>query len=268
MARRKRKNANIVSLFPFLSILACVIGTLTLMITAMALGQLDPQAVAKAERELVEAKKRAQRYAQLVRSDKERSDQIAQLQKRIDEAQKLNDQLNKNRQQLEQLQVRLKRIKRQSGEVAKRLEEAERLKLRIQTFQQQYHKQQEKIKQLKQQLEEKQSLRKPRVSIRASGSGVNMQPAFIELDNPHVIIHSSDPPVRIHQKDIGNSSELAKVFSRTAKRRKGVAVLLVRPNSIGLIRPMRNQAWKYKCQVGKLPVLGEGKIDLSHFEGK
>jgi len=38
-----------VSLFPFLSILACVIGTLTLLITALALGQMDNDAVASAE---------------------------------------------------------------------------------------------------------------------------------------------------------------------------------------------------------------------------
>ena len=35
MARRRKKSIT-VSLFPFMSILACVIGTLTLMLTAMA----------------------------------------------------------------------------------------------------------------------------------------------------------------------------------------------------------------------------------------
>ena len=33
------------SLFPFLSILACVIGILTLMITAIVIAQIDPESV-------------------------------------------------------------------------------------------------------------------------------------------------------------------------------------------------------------------------------
>lgn len=39
MARRRRRGAAL-SLFPFLSVLACVTGTLTLLITALAIGQL------------------------------------------------------------------------------------------------------------------------------------------------------------------------------------------------------------------------------------
>ena len=34
-----------ISLFPFLSILACVIGILTLMITAIVIAQIDPESV-------------------------------------------------------------------------------------------------------------------------------------------------------------------------------------------------------------------------------
>ena len=46
MGRRRKSDAESVSLFPFLSILACVIGVLTLMITALALGQMDTEEVA------------------------------------------------------------------------------------------------------------------------------------------------------------------------------------------------------------------------------
>ena len=43
---KKKKNNDLqVSLFPFLSILACVLGILTLMITAIVIAQIDPEAV-------------------------------------------------------------------------------------------------------------------------------------------------------------------------------------------------------------------------------
>ena len=42
----KKKKADLqISLFPFLSILACVIGILTLMITAIVIAQIDPESV-------------------------------------------------------------------------------------------------------------------------------------------------------------------------------------------------------------------------------
>jgi hypothetical protein len=44
----KKKKADLeISLFPFLSILACVIGILTLMITAIVIAQIDPEAVSE-----------------------------------------------------------------------------------------------------------------------------------------------------------------------------------------------------------------------------
>ena len=47
MARANRKSVVSVSLFPFLNILACVMGTLTLIIYGVALGQTAPQSEAE-----------------------------------------------------------------------------------------------------------------------------------------------------------------------------------------------------------------------------
>ena len=49
MGRRQESGDNDVSLFPFLSILACIIGVLTLMISTLALSQMDTEAVVAAE---------------------------------------------------------------------------------------------------------------------------------------------------------------------------------------------------------------------------
>ena len=40
MARRRKRSELAVSLFPFISVLSCVIGTLTLMIAAAAIGEV------------------------------------------------------------------------------------------------------------------------------------------------------------------------------------------------------------------------------------
>jgi len=43
VARRRRRDGPSGSLFPFLSVLACVIGTLTLSLAALALGQMGDE---------------------------------------------------------------------------------------------------------------------------------------------------------------------------------------------------------------------------------
>ena len=49
MPRRPRTNDDEISLFPFLSIIACVIGVLTMMIATLALAQTDTPDVAQIE---------------------------------------------------------------------------------------------------------------------------------------------------------------------------------------------------------------------------
>ncbi len=50
MGRRPVDQDNDISLFPFLSILACIIGVLTLMIATLALSQMDSEVVVAAEK--------------------------------------------------------------------------------------------------------------------------------------------------------------------------------------------------------------------------
>ena len=49
MGRRRDREDTDVSLFPFLSILACIIGVLTLLISTLALSQMDSDVVVQAE---------------------------------------------------------------------------------------------------------------------------------------------------------------------------------------------------------------------------
>ena len=99
MARRAAGEQDDVSLFPFLSVLACVIGTLTLMIAALALGQMDNPTVASAERyEAVRAE--TARLAAEIAALKEQSAGLDEHRHQLDLAQIAlddNPQVSKNR---------------------------------------------------------------------------------------------------------------------------------------------------------------------------
>ena len=70
MAGRRRREADDISLFPFLSILASIIGVLTLLISTMALTQMDSEDFAsleqfeKVQRDLKEMLEEIERQAQ------------------------------------------------------------------------------------------------------------------------------------------------------------------------------------------------------------
>ncbi len=61
---KPRKREFSVSLFPFLSILACVLGVLTLMITSVVLTQIDDESVEQAKEEALQKKQAALKEAQ------------------------------------------------------------------------------------------------------------------------------------------------------------------------------------------------------------
>ncbi len=94
MARRPRDNDDDVSLFPFLSIIACVIGVLTMMISTMALAQMDTKDVALIEE-----------YESTSRKLTEAEAAVAELQKIIDDrigpdAATLRQDLNRNEERV------------------------------------------------------------------------------------------------------------------------------------------------------------------------
>ncbi len=139
----KKKKADLeVSLFPFLSILACVIGILTLMITAIVIAQIDPEAVnEKIETALeddeefqkkIEARKQEiEKLRQEIESIKEGPlkkidpNRKGQLQQEIAKVMAQTKQTNQDQKQSQALLGEVVKIKAEMAEMLKELEQAE-----------------------------------------------------------------------------------------------------------------------------------------------
>ena len=139
----KKKKADLeVSLFPFLSILACVIGILTLMITAIVIAQIDPEAVnEKIETALeddeefqkkIEARKQEiEKLRQQIESIKEGPlkkidpNRKGQLQQEIAKVMAQTKQANQDQKQSQALLGEVVKIKAEMAEMLKELEQAE-----------------------------------------------------------------------------------------------------------------------------------------------
>jgi len=87
MARPRKRDFS-VSLFPFLSILACVLGVLTLMITSVVLTQIDDESVDKAKQDVLD--KKVEQIQEIENDIKLEKKWIEPIRKEVLEARKIN----------------------------------------------------------------------------------------------------------------------------------------------------------------------------------
>ena len=265
MARRRRKQGVSVSLFPFLSILACVIGTLTLMITALALGQMDTDEVAS-ELKLDYLKK------QIARSLAE----IERLKQRLAEVESGADDLMK---QLADAQVEFERLKRLKDSLLDRVDEEEKPEIDVPLVDAEKHK--KRIAQMQEELKTQETRKgelvaelkergKPpeeaEVIIQPGGSGVDLEPTFVECAASGVVVYEGEKPWRVRRADLASDEKFLALLDRVAAQPKSSVIFLVRDDALGTYNAARNLARSRYARNGKLPVIGHGKIDLSMFE--
>jgi len=265
MVRRKRSDSDDVSLFPFLSVLASIIGVLTLLISAVALAQMDNDTVVRAEQ-----------YEKLRKKIEEREQEIKDLQGRIaDGASRAGEkqkQLASAREQLEELENQIDQSRQLNDqqqaveipqdELVTKRQEIDQVQLELKEIQ-------DHVAQLVKELEER---KKPaiesEVTILPSGSGSGLDPVFVECAVGSVVIHSVTPPLRIRKQDLAQDKTFAQLLGKTKSSKTQTIVFLVRDDGLATYHHARNLANRREARNGKLPVVGQGEIDLSYFNKK
>jgi len=257
MARRKDSSDSPISLFPFLSILACVIGALVLLIAAVALSQMDTptddEGVARAEEYL--------RIEKQVRAlEKER----AALLSTQGEAGRLKAELDAIKK--EQASLRAQGIPpavndaldREMAELTKHLSELEAEDAR------------RKEALAKMQAELARRLEPPKagqIRVQPSGSGLlsGTQPLFIETHGKGVAVISKSGRREVPTAAIKSSADLKTVWDFVKANDKTMLIFLVREDGAGSFSAISSEANRLGLVHGKLAVPGEGDLDLSLF---
>ncbi|QNN24742.1 hypothetical protein HED60_21515 [Planctomycetales bacterium ZRK34] len=271
MSRRRHKNDHIVSLFPFLSILACVIGVLTLMITALALGQLDPGQVRAAERMVYVQQRMDNRYAEAKeKTDKDRKE-VERIKRLIDEAESIRKQLESARAEYEKLQTEQRKqllsATPDNKNSAQMLANANRLRLRVADLEPELNQLLEQIRMLKEELaQRKQKPEEATVTIRPSGSGTDLIPSFVECTASGILLHTYEPPVHVRRGDLAKSEPFLNLLDEVANSDERTVIFLLREDGLGTYYVARGIARSRFARNGKLPVVGHGRLDLSLFD--
>lgn len=272
MAKRRNNNEEAISLFPFMSILACLIGILTLMISvSMQAKQAQSEDNSDEERALAlenrDLKKKAEQIAAAIRKAEEKlrkedsaSAQLAELKDRkivlkkkleevdtADDPEKADAALQK---MVEMMREEIAALKTDRPPLTKKLEE------------------------LKAELAARKNPPKKveSVVVRTSGSGVRMAARlfFVECNSTGIVlIGEKNGTSTVTTKAIPSSVEYAYFLEEVKRTRDSMVLFLIRKEGSAAYQWAAGVAeTKFEVRTGKIPIPNNGKIDLSMFSGK
>lgn len=283
MPRAKSNLDDTVSLFPFLSILACIIGILVLMITAITLGQIGqenepPTADAvEAQQRIEAARQRAEEYQTLRGQLAADAAAVRDLEVRVRQGDDAARDEAVRGAAVAQIRAEIARLE---GEIKSRQEQTVKLKAERESAAAELARLEPenaalaaKLKLLREQLEKLRMAVAARdgppleaqVKIQPSGSGADLKAEFIECAANSIVLHHRDKPVRIAAEQIAGHAEFLTLLDQVKNTPRGTLVFLVRPDGVRTYQSARNVARNRYVTSGKLAIAGQGKLDLSLF---
>jgi hypothetical protein len=271
MARRARDSGGSVNLFPFLSILICIIGCLTLIIVVINLIAMN-----KGEGKTPEEVERAREYVIL---KKERDDNQAEADKLRQLIENLIQQ-NRDAITIKDKLTTLKKTLENQEEIDKSREE---LIAKFNLLQNTNKKLVEDEKFLQEEIKKKEAELAKRaeppkaaaLQVRPSGSSATTRPFFVEVSERGVYLHRSltrEPSV-IPIASLNQSPEFLEFLKMIAGEPYNRIIFLVRgtPGAVKTLNEASGVVAGYnrtngtEIIPGRLPLPGEGKVDLQLF---
>jgi hypothetical protein len=109
-------------------------------------------------------------------------------------------------------------------------------------------------------------VREAEVIIKPTGSGTDLEPTFVECTAAGIVLLEADPPKRIRRADLAADEDFVRLLDNVAGRPKATVIFLVRDDGLPTYFSASGVARAHYARNGKLPVIGQGNIDLSMFK--
>ncbi|MAI79178.1 MAG: hypothetical protein CL917_09575 [Deltaproteobacteria bacterium] len=263
MARRRRRDETAVSLFPFLSVLACVIGTLTLLLSAMAVGHMGGASV-----EQIWLAERLQTAKMSLAGGKARLLEIeAQLEKRAEQAQR-QDELGRRLEGLGlDREISLEELER----LVSLQEEAADLKEQQGLLEGQVIRLAATAKSKAAEIEKKEALQ--------AGAPIIIDPSGMSRDQiPYLVLCTAEYVELFHRygdtagRYPSDQLEFDRDFKRFLRRVRNISdaivIFMIRPDGVETHTQASRIADQLNVRNAKLPLPGTGEIDFSMLREK
>jgi len=254
MARRRRRSRLSISLFPFLSVLACVIGTLVLLITAtstqqVAAGGFDLERYERLEQEIEASRRRLAGLEDL-------SQELDALDTRLADVRERSAALERERAAL-----------RDAGErLAPLIETLRAHEARVQALEHELAPLAEETAAREQALRERRRvLADARIRIRPSGSGYGLDPHFVECRPEGIVYYEGleRRPREVPTHRIADHAGYRRFLRAALFRTNASVVFLIRQGGVDSCEWARGIARGERLRHGEIPLPGAGAIDFS-----
>ena len=257
MGRPRKRRKQEVSLFPFLDILACVIGNLILIITAVVLEQVDTKPVAEAARidDLQAEAERQQAKA-------------AELQKQLDQ---LLERSGVATDRLAEVRAKIAAAKQKLGEAQKRVEAAAKpvqpppqITADLKKLEEERKKLEAEIKELERQVAERKKPPEQMIAILPPGSGGGPRKGvFVEAAKDGLVIHEGDKPWQVPTGKVASDPRFKALLDKVKGDADAIVTFLVRSDGLSSLAAGQKAATAAGVRSGRVPLPGQGTLDLS-----
>lgn len=260
MARRRGDDLA-VSLFPFLSVLACVIGALILLLAAVALGRMSGSSV-----EEIERAERMQALESELERDRARLESLVRSVREADEQQERREELEEQLLglglsvdiSLEELEALLE-LREQAARLEEQLKAQDTVEAQLAARLDAKQADLEKLEKLQEGAP---------IIIDPSGFGRELRPFLVECRADHLILHrtSGDFTFKIPADEVERGSDYQRYLANVKAIRRAVVIFLIRPDAVELCTLAIEVADRGHVDLAKLPLPGSGRIDLGRFQ--
>jgi hypothetical protein len=262
MARRRASRDDYaVSLFPFLSVLACVIGTLTLLLAALTLQRLGGQSLARIllgeQYEAVKAE---------IASGEAKLDVLEAQLRASDEHAQAEDELGRR---LSALGLSLDISLEELTGLTDLLREAARLEQKRNALEGERKKWASRVSAREQELESRREARvHVPIIIDPAGLGREWRPFLFECTAEYIELHRSDGELsyRIPRAEIERSEDFRRALRRVRNIHDAIVIFLIRPDGVTTCNIAWLVAEAARVRKANLPLPGEGELDLSRMQ--
>jgi hypothetical protein len=272
VAKRRSNNDEPVSLFPFMSILACLIGILTLMISvSMQVKQMQNEGRTEEEKALALENRDLQKKADAIEAT------IREAEEKLKKDNSASSRLAELKDRKIVLKDKLDGLSKATdpGKADAALQKTlEILRKEIVSFQKERPPLAKKVEELKAELAKRKNPPKKveSVVIRPGGSGVRAASRlfFVECNSTGIVmLDDNGNETTVSTATIDKNPAYNAFLQEVKGTRDSMVLFLIRSTGA------QAYAWaagvaenKYEVKTGKLPVPNDGKIDLSLFKKK
>lgn len=275
MAKRRSSSGDEVSLFPFLSILACLIGALVIIIVVLVVAQTE-----RIDGRAPEEIKMAQEVLNIKKELEKREEEKAKLDEKLAELKKVEEEVEDKKLRFAKLRKLLdssKDVQQQNMEISQQLQkELDDLLIQLDGLKKQQTESKKEIELLMTELEKRKvpkDKKPPPVQVQPSGSGMAAETKvyFVEATGGGLKLLKpwGDEDYRLSaQPEVVVGDHAFNHFLLELQKDKNSLILfLIRDDGYGAFNNGAGRAESdYGIRVGKLPIPGRGELQLDLFE--